>query len=69
MENRAICPECGANLPIFTDDGNHNFVPHIKDGKFINICIKCKVDEVTATWNHQAWSVDLPICKGVCACS
>ena len=40
-----ICPICKKELPLFTEDGKHNFCPHSTGiNQIIDICIKCKVD-------------------------
>lgn len=60
MESNGICPKCGIKLPFFTEDGKHNFVPSVdQNGKIINLCMKCKMEEVTRKWkgkNESSWS-------------
>ncbi len=52
-EQNAICPICKSELPVFTESGNHNFVPHIKEGKLIQICIACKSEIERRRWQSE----------------
>jgi len=50
-ESEQRCLKCGQWLPMFAEDGKHNFCPaSTKDGGIINLCIKCKVEEVIEAW-------------------
>ena len=41
------CPICHKKLTIMTEDGKHNFVPHLwTDKRIVDICIKCKVNAI-----------------------
>lgn len=43
--DKKSCPVCGQELPIFTEDGKHNFCPHGSSvNQIIDICIKCKLN-------------------------
>jgi len=47
------CPKCGIELSVFDKDGKHNFCPaSTPDGKIINLCMKCKMEEVVEKWKH-----------------
>ena len=37
------CKICSKKMPELTEDGKHNFAPHIINGKVENLCIECKV--------------------------
>ncbi|MCX6760425.1 MAG: hypothetical protein NTW46_03740 [Candidatus Nealsonbacteria bacterium] len=51
MEYEKICPKCEIKLPYFTKDGKHNFVPSVnQNGKIIDICMKCKMEEIIKKW-------------------
>lgn len=42
-----ICPKCNIKLPVFNDNGMHNFCPTALDnGQVVAICMTCKMDEV-----------------------
>lgn len=57
-----VCPLCHTELPLFTEGGKHNFCPaNAKDGRIIDICIKCKMKEVTDRWSGQDWQKLFPI--------
>lgn len=46
-----ICPKCNTKLPIFNEKGMHNFCPaSTPNGGIIDICMKCKMDEVKKHW-------------------
>ncbi|GEM_PF-4222780 len=38
-------PDCEdpCAMPLTREDGRHNFVPHIIDGRQVNVCLACKV--------------------------
>lgn len=45
------CPECGAQLPLYTKEGKHNFCPKSTNNKgIIEVCMKCKMKAVVAHW-------------------
>lgn len=49
-----VCPICQKKLPDFTEEGKHNFCPSsTQDGGIINICMECKMKEVTENWRWQ----------------
>ena len=44
-----ICPKCGVELSLFNEKGQHNFCPtSASKGRIINICMKCKIEEIVA---------------------
>ncbi len=46
------CPKCKIKLPSFDERGMHNFCPKVSDTReIVNICIKCKMDEVKKHWH------------------
>ena len=46
------CPKCNIKLPLFDEKGAHNFCPTASsNGEIVNICMKCKMDEVKKHWN------------------
>ena len=48
-EHIVICPECGAKLPLYTEEGNHNLCPKsTEDYGIIKVCMKCKMREIIA---------------------
>lgn len=49
-----VCPKCSIKLPLFAKDGKHNFCPSSKafEGKIVEICMKCKMDEVVEDWKN-----------------
>ena len=49
------CPKCGIRLPIFNEKGQYNFCPtsSICKNKIVEICIKCKIDEVVKIWERD----------------
>lgn len=46
------CPKCGVELPVFNEKGQHNFCPSstVIKGKIVDICMKCKMEEVVKVW-------------------
>ncbi|MCX6721235.1 MAG: hypothetical protein NT026_01380 [Candidatus Staskawiczbacteria bacterium] len=52
MENKIKCPKCGVELPQFDERGQHNFCPtsEFVPGKILNVCMKCKMEEVVREW-------------------
>lgn len=52
MEHKLTCPKCGVELPLFTEHGKHNFCPssEYKQGKIVELCMKCKMEEVVVIW-------------------
>ena len=53
MECKRICLKCGVQSPVFTEDGKHNFCPSSEafKGRIEEICMKCKMEEITAKWD------------------
>ena len=43
-----VCPLCKRELPLFTDDGHHNFCPHSLKGNITDICVECKMKQPNA---------------------
>jgi hypothetical protein len=47
------CQKCEVELPIFNEKGQHNFCPaSTPDGGIVNLCMKCKMDEVVEKWKN-----------------
>ena len=69
MTNTIICPDCRVELPVLEEDGRHNFVPYIREGRMIMICIKCRVDMFIRHWKWQDWAVDVQSHQEVNLCS
>ncbi len=41
--DRYSCQVCKEELPIFAEDGKHNFCPHVLEKVgMVSVCIKCK---------------------------
>ena len=55
METLRKCLKCGIELPDFTKDGKHNFCPSSEafKGRIVEICMKCKMEEVVEKWNRD----------------
>ncbi|KKQ18575.1 MAG: hypothetical protein US31_C0003G0004 [Berkelbacteria bacterium GW2011_GWA1_36_9] len=54
MDKKIKCPKCWVELPLFNEKGQHNFCPTISIGKnkIVEICIKCKMEEVVKKWEN-----------------
>jgi len=48
------CPKCGVKLPLFDEKDQHNFCPSSEalPGRIVEICMKCKMEEVVAKWKN-----------------
>jgi uncharacterized Zn finger protein (UPF0148 family) len=48
------CPKCGIELLMMDKDGKHNFCPSSEafSGRIVEICMKCKMEEVVAKWEN-----------------
>jgi len=55
MEYKQTCPKCGRKLPLFNEGGQHNFCPssEFEQGKIVDLCMKCKMEEVVALWHGR----------------
>jgi len=41
------CEICKIVLPVFAQDGKHNFCPHMApNGEVIQLCMDCKIKEI-----------------------
>ena len=48
---KKTCPLCKHVLPLFDEQGNHNFVPALSaDGEVKSICVSCKMKEIQKFW-------------------
>ena len=55
MDAKMKCqnPKCGVELPVLNNNGENNFCPQVqKDGKIIDVCMKCKMAEVEKIWKE-----------------
>jgi hypothetical protein len=52
MDEKIKCPKCGVESSVFDEKGQHNFCPSGSAPlfKIVEICIKCKMEEVIAKW-------------------
>lgn len=47
------CPKCKVELPVFNENGQHNFCQaSMPSGGIVNLCMKCKMDEVVEKWKN-----------------
>lgn len=51
------CSKCGVELPVFNGKGQHNFCPSSEavKGRIVEICMKCKMEEVLARWHDKSF--------------
>jgi hypothetical protein len=51
MNDKIKCQKCGVEFSPFNEKGKHNFCPlSLPNGKIINVCIKCKMEEIVKKW-------------------
>lgn len=51
MQNK-ICPICKRELPVFDAEDRYNFCPsaRVVEDQVVDICRKCKIDEIVLLW-------------------
>lgn len=49
------CPKCKVKIPVYNEEGKHNFCPssEFEQGKIVDLCMKCKMEEVVEKWHGR----------------
>jgi len=46
----ATCPKCGKKATEFNEQGKHNFCPASEGDKIVNLCMECKMRDISLSW-------------------